>query len=335
MAEQRTNENGRPDGRLRVGVLGCADIARRRMLPAMATVPGIEITAVASRDPAKARAFTDTFGGEPVAGYAAALERDDVDAVYIPLATGLHAEWITRALSAGKHVLCEKPLVTRYEEAAKAVSLARERGLLLMESFMFLRHSQHARVRELVADGAIGTLRSLTADFGIPPLPDGDTRYQRALGGSALLDVGVYPLRAAQLYLGSDIRVTGSYLRVDPRRGVDVAGGALLHDEDGVTAHIGFGFVHAYRSRYELWGSSGRIGVERAFTPPAGFQPVIRLERQDVREERTLPADDQFANIAAEFADTIAERRDVEPHLEMILRQSALVEEVFTRAARG
>ncbi|MFE3497328.1 Gfo/Idh/MocA family protein [Streptomyces sp. NPDC059175] len=335
MAQQATSGKSLHEDPVRIGVLGCADIARRRMLPAMVNVPDIEITAVASRDLAKAQRFTADFGGQAVSGYEAALKRDDVDAVYIPLATGLHAEWITRALLAGKHVLCEKPLVTRYADAAKAVSLAREHGLLLMESFMFLRHSQHTRVRELVADGAIGTLRGFTADFGIPPLPDGDIRYQPALGGSALFDVGVYPVRAAQMYLGSDIRVAGAYLRENPRHGVDVAGSALLHDENGVTAQLGFGFVHAYRSRYALWGSAGRISLEGAFTPPNGYRPVLRLERQDVREERVLPADDQFANIAVEFARTIGKGTGFEPHLEMILRQSALVEEVRTRAKEG
>ncbi|MEU0336041.1 Gfo/Idh/MocA family oxidoreductase [Streptomyces sp. NPDC006193] len=335
MTKQTANENGARGGRVRIGVLGCADIARRRMLPAMAGRPEIEITAVASRDAAKAAAFTAQFGGQPVQGYARLLEREDVDAVYIALPTGLHAQWIMRALEAGKHVLCEKPLAATYAQAAEAVSLARARGLLLMESFMFLRHSLHRRVLELVREGVVGELRAVTADFGIPPLPAGDIRYAPELGGGALLDVGVYPVRAAQLFLGNDIQVAGAYLHVDPGCGVDVAGGALLYDERGVSARLGFGFVHAYRSGYALWGSAGRLSVERAFTPPSGFQPVVRLERPGGCEERVLPADDQFANIAAEFARTVADTADHERHARMILRQSALVEEVRGRAAKG
>ncbi|MFD1277037.1 Gfo/Idh/MocA family protein [Streptomyces kaempferi] len=132
---------------LRVGVLGCADIAGRRMLPSMARQPLVEVSAVASRSLDRARAFTDRFGGTPVAGYARLLERADVDAVYVPLPPELHAQWTLRALEAGKHVLCEKPFALRQADADKAVALARERGLLLMESFMFLHHSQHAHVR--------------------------------------------------------------------------------------------------------------------------------------------------------------------------------------------
>jgi NDP-hexose-3-ketoreductase len=319
---------------VRVGVLGCADIAGRRMLPAMAGRPEIEISAVASRDLAKAEGFAGRFGGDPVRGYEALLERTDVDAVYIPLPAGLHAEWIMRSLAAGKHVLCEKPLVTAHDDAVKAVARARERGLLLMESFMFLRHSQHAEVRRLVAEGAIGDLRTFTGDFGIPPLPDGDIRYQAELGGSALLDVGVYPVRAAQLFLGPGVEVAGAYLRMDPEHKVDVAGNALLYDAEGVSAQLGFGFTHAYRSCYALWGSSGRIFVDRAFTPPNTLQPVIRLERQNRREERIVPADDQFANIAREFAQAVIDGAGFERHAESILRQSALVEQIAVCARR-
>jgi NDP-hexose-3-ketoreductase len=304
------------------------------MLPAMVGRPEIEITAVASRDLAKAQEFAGWFGGEAVRGYEALLERSDVDAVYIPLPAGLHAEWILRALDADKHVLCEKPLVTAHADAVKAVVRARERGLLLMESFMFLRHSQHTEVRQLVAEGAIGSLRMFIGDFGIPPLPQSDVVYRPELGGGALFEVGVYPVRAAQLFLGLDIEVVGAFLRMDRERGVDVAGNVLLHDTEGISAQLGFGFAHSYRAGYALWGSAGRIFVDRAFTPAAATRPVIRLERQDHREERILPADDQFANIAGEFAQTICDGSGFDRHAQVILRQSALVEEIAVNACR-
>jgi dTDP-3,4-didehydro-2,6-dideoxy-alpha-D-glucose 3-reductase len=322
-----------PGSRVRIGVIGCADIARRRMLPAMVSRPEIELVAVASREPAKAKEFAELFGCAAVHGYDALLERSDLDAVYLPLPAGLHTEWIMRSLDAGLHVLCEKPLTTTHADAVATVRRARQRGLLLVESFMFLRHSQHAAVRRLVAEGAIGELRTFVADFGIPPLPPGDIRNDPALGGGAL-DVGVYPIRAAQFYLGSRIEVAGACLRADPALGVDVAGSALLYDEDGVMAQLGFGFAHAYRSAYELWGSEGRIVLDRAFTPPRTHQPVVRIERQNHREERILPPDDQFAAIAGEFARAILDGADFGPYGESILRQAALVDQVTRRARR-
>jgi predicted dehydrogenase len=318
---------------LRFGVLGTAGIARRRMLPALRTAPGVEPVAVASRDAATAERTAEEFALTPVVGYQALLDRDDIDAVYIPLPTGLHAEWIGAALAAGKHVLCEKALVPEYATAEKLVAQARAAGLLLMESFMFLHHSQHAAVRSMIADGVIGEVRAFTSAFGIAPRPEGDVRYAADLGGGALLDVGVYPIRAAQLLLGPELTVAGAVLRHDPRHGVDIAGGALLSTPDGVTAELSFGFEHAFRSMYALWGSRGRLSLARAFTPPDDLTPVVRIEDENGVREVSLPADHQFVNIAAAFARTVLDGGDLVPHGEDILRQAALVTAVRNAAS--
>lgn len=168
-----------PAQRLRFGVIGCADIAWRRTLPAMETDPAIDVVAIASRDGDRARTFTDRFGGTPYAGYQAVAEHEDVDAVYIPLPLMLHAEWIERCLDAGKHVLVEKPMSDGYKESARLLDLARERGLVLLENYMFLYHSQHAAVRKLLADGAIGDLRGFHSAFTIPPKPPGTSATRR------------------------------------------------------------------------------------------------------------------------------------------------------------
>ncbi len=317
---------------LRIGVVGCAGIAWRRMLPAIDRDPDVELVAVASRDEAKARRFTRRFGGDPVRGYDRLLARGDIDAVYVPLPALLHAEWIERALLAGKHVLSEKPLAATAKDAASLVALAESRGLALLESFMFLCHPQHARVRELVADGVIGELRTLTADFAFPAKGGDDIRYRPDVGGGALTDIGVYPVRTALLYLGEEIEVLGSSLHLDHRLGVDLGGSALLARRDGVTAHLTWGMEHSYRSRYALWGSSGRISVTWAYTPPPTHGPVIRVERQDHTEELTLPAVDQFARVIAAF---VARVRDGTPsgiEGESVLSQARLVDRVRERA---
>lgn len=287
---------------VRVGVLGCADIAWRRVLPAIAAEPRTRLVAVAGRDAAKARRFTDRFGGEPVEGYERLLRRTDLDAVYIPLPTGLHAPWAVEALHSGLHVLVEKPLATSRAEAAEMLDTARAAGLCLMENLMFLHHGQHEEVRRLVAKGEIGEPRTFSSSFGIPPLPACNVRHRADLGGGALLDVGVYPLRAARLLLGPQLDPVGAVLRVDPALGVDVAGHVLLTTPDGVTAELSFGFEHAYRCSYALWGSTGRIFLDRAFTPPPTHRPVVRLEKQDLAQEVTLPADDQYGAVVRSFA---------------------------------
>ncbi len=311
--------------RLRFGVLGCASIARRRMLPALAAAPSVEPVAVASRSADKAADTAARFGLIPVTGYRNLLDRDDIDAVYLPLPIGLHARWIEAALAAGKHVLAEKSLSVGIAEAGPLVEQARAAGLLLMESFMFVHHSQHETIRGLVADGVIGEPRVFSAAFGIPPRPPDDFRNHRDLGGGALLDVGTYPIRAAQLFLGADLSVEGAVLCEDPRLGVDVAGHALLSTPDRVTADLSFGFDHGYRNTYSLWGSRGRISLDRAFTPPDDLMPIVRIEDADGVRELTLPPDRPFVKIAEAFARTVLDGRDFGPAGTDVLRQAALL----------
>lgn len=288
--------------RLGLGVLGCADIARRRTLPAAVAEPSVRLVAVASRDGAKAAGFAAEFGCAAVQGYERLLLLEDVEAVYIPLPVALHAEWIEAALRAGKHVLAEKPLAPDAATAARLVRLAHESGLLLVENYMFTHHAQHRAVRELLDDGAIGELRAFSAAFTIPALPPDDIRNRPELGGGALLDVAGYPIRAAELFLGDGLEVVASVLRHDPATGVDAGGAALLRTPSGVTAQLTFGIDHAYRSSYELWGSTGHLTVDRAFTPPPDHRPLVRVERADGTREHLLDPDDQFARVISAFA---------------------------------
>jgi dTDP-3,4-didehydro-2,6-dideoxy-alpha-D-glucose 3-reductase len=318
--------------KLRIGVLGCADIAWRNSVPAMLRADA-EVIAVASRDLVKAERFAGRFGAEPVRGYEPLLDRDDLDAVYVAVPTGLHHVWARRALEAGKHVLVEKPLTTTLAEAEDLVTTARKHGRRLMDNFVFLHHSQHAAVRRMTADGRIGEIRTFTAAFGIPPLPADDIRYRSDLGGGALLDLGVYGVKSAQYVLGADLDVAGAVLSTVPD-GVDLGGSALLCSAAGVTAELTFSFRSSYRSTYSIWGSEGRISLGRAFTPPATHRPVVRVERQDSVEEITLPADDQFANIIRYFARSVQGGGDFETESAALLKQAALVDRIRDRARR-
>ncbi|WP_028568634.1 Gfo/Idh/MocA family protein [Salinispora tropica] len=317
---------------IRLGVLGCASIALRRFLPAINEATGIELRAVASRDPARARTVAERFGCRAVDGYDELLDRADIDAVYIPLPTGLHAYWVSRALAAGKHVLSEKPLTSDHVTARDLVNQAERAGLWLMENYMFLHHRQHEVILDLVARGRIGETRLFAASFGIPPLAPTNWRYHGEFGGGALLDVGVYPLRAATYFLGPELDVVGSVLRTCPVRGVDLAGHALLRTPSGVTAELSFGFEHAYRSCYSLWGERARLTLDRAFTPPETRQPVIRIEADGHAEEVVLPADHQFRNIAEFFARCLLDGADYGPHARAINQQAELVDKVRSRA---
>jgi NDP-hexose-3-ketoreductase len=320
-------------GPVRIGVLGCADIARRRVLPAMATVPGAEVAAVASRDPQKAAELAARFGCRPVSGYAALIELAELDAVYIPLPAAMHADWAEAALRAGKHVLAEKPVTTDPRRTRTLLRLARAHGLALMENVMFVHHRQHAAVRGLVADGAIGELRSFHAAFAVPERPARDIRYARALGGGALWDAGVYPVRAALHFLGSSLSAVGAVLTEGSGREVATSGSALLRAASGVSAQLTFGLEHAYLSCYTLWGSGGRVTVNHAFTPPAGHVPVLRLERGTAVEEIRLEPDDQVANTVSAFVAAV--RAGASPDRQTTIRQAELLDQIARLAAAG
>jgi NDP-hexose-3-ketoreductase len=306
--------------------MGCADVAWRVMLPAMAESASVRAVAVASRDPGKAARFAERFSCEAVVGYEALLERDDVEAVYIPLPTGLHEEWVTRTLRAGKHVLVEKSLAMDYESAQSMCGLAEEEGLLLMENFMFPHHAQHQQVNGLVGNGSLGEIRMLRSTFGFPPLPADNFRYRRQLGGGALLDAGAYVVKAASLFLGSELKLLGAHLHTDNRAGVEVHGSAMFSNAKGQVAQIGFGFDHYYQCRYELLGAAGRLVAERAFTAPPFFRPTIRLQQQDHEQIFAARADNQAANMLSCFAAAIAARGDFAEHRREMLGQARLLD---------
>ncbi|MFE3387105.1 Gfo/Idh/MocA family protein [Streptomyces anulatus] len=312
---------------VRIAVLGTAEFARRRMLPAFGASVDVTVVAVASRDPARAAELAREYGCRAADNYAEPLTDDDVDAVYLPLPASMHAEWAGAALRAGKHVLVEKPAAMSGADAAELCALARSRGLALVENVLFVHHSQHRAVLRHVADGAIGRLQAFDAAFTVPRRPASDIRYHPALGGGALWDLGVYPLRAALDLLGSDPgpRLVGATARRGPSDTVDTAGTALLDGGDGLALQLGYGLDHTYRSTYTLWGSTGRITVDRAFTPPADHQPVIQLERAGVLTRLTLPADDQAGNAVTAFAHAVRTRARPAPEIQ---RQAELLEAI-------
>ncbi len=151
---------------------------------------------------------------------------------------------------------------------------------------------------------------------------------------STLPEVAAYPLRAAQLFLGDDLRVLGAQIRRDGDVGPDSAGAALLGSPSGVSAQLAFGLEHAYRSGYSLWGSEGHLRLERAFSTPDELVPVVRIERQNQVTEVPLAADRQFVNIAGEFARAVLDGEDFGPHYEAVLRQAELVDAMDRAAAR-
>jgi predicted dehydrogenase len=315
--------------KLNIAVMGCAGIALRSMIPAIKATPEWNLVAVASRTKEKAGQFAGKFDCEAVVGYKNLLHRDDIDAIYLPLPTGLHDEWINKCLTAGKHVLAEKSIAANYHSAKTMVVAAQSKNLVLMEDFMFQYHSQHKFVFELLQNNEIGEVRVFRAGFGFPPLPKNDFRYDEQVGGGALMDAAGYTVRAVHFILGDDFVVKASNLFIDPETGTNIFGGAFLTNQKGISAQLGFGFDHFYQCNYEIWGSKGKIIADRAFTPKVDYSPVIIVEKQGERHEYLMKPDNHFIGSLHEFHRAITEH-DAEKHYHDILLQSKTLEDIRT-----
>ncbi len=296
--------------RLRWGILSTARIARTLFVPGVRASSDTEVLAVGSRSLDAARAFADDLKIPRAYGsYAALVEDPDVDAVYVALPNGLHAEWTLRAAEAGKHVLCEKPLARNAADAERMAEACNSAGVLLMEAFMWRHHPQHARVRILLDAGTIGEPTFVRASFGyvINPAREAgglNVRLDAGLEGGSLMDVGCYSVNVARWVFGSEPVGLAAQQRVDATYGVEVGFGGVLRFADGQLAMVDSSFVHTPVNRYEIAGPEGRLVVERAFRPDdsPGRIDVYRGSEHSVE---SVPAANQFANEADHFARSV------------------------------
>jgi xylose dehydrogenase (NAD/NADP) len=261
---------------LRWGLLGTARI-NRRLIPAMRAAARSEVTAIASRDLVRAKAYAREWDiPHAVFGYDALLARADVDAIYIPLPNSLHIEWSVASASAGKHVLCEKPLALDPQDLDRLEAEARQRNVIVAEGFMYRHEPLTAAVVSLVVDGAIGAVRHISSGFTYAQSRAADVRLEKGLGGGALLDVGCYPVSYACLLVGRDPGQTLGMARFAPS-GVDEEFSGLLRFPGDRTAAVHAGFRAPYRTWLEITGSEGWMSVPNPFKP--GPLEVITLER--------------------------------------------------------
>ena len=213
-----------------------------------------------------------------------------------------------------------------YSSAEKMVQKATEKGLLIMENFMFLYHSQHQIVKQLIAEGKIGKIRCFRSSFGFPPLPSDNFRYNKKLGGGALLDAAAYTIRASQLFLSNDLNVKAASLNYN-ENDIDIFGGAFLKNKNGLFSEVAFGFDNFYQCNYEIWGSKGKIIAHRAFTPAPDFKPLITVEQQEEKFDIEVPAENHFINILHEFVKNVR-KQNYKPKYDEILNQAKLLQEV-------
>ncbi len=318
---------------LRFGILGAARIAPMALVRPARAVEGVEIVAVAARDEARARKFARAQRIPRVhPSYAALLTDPEIDAVYVPLPNSLHAEWTIRALEAGKHVLCEKPLASNAAEAARMVEAAERSGRVLVEAFHWRHHPLAARMRAIVASGELGEIRHVEATMCIPlPIP-GDIRYRLDLAGGATMDTGCYTLDVVRFLAAAEPQVVSAEARLSSPR-VDRWMRADLRFAGGRTGRITCALFSS-----TLLDISARVvgsrGELRVFNPigPHIYHRLRVITGGSSRRER-IPGDATYTHQLRDFIATVRGTRPADPSLADSLGNMRAIDAVY--AASG
>lgn len=333
---------------IRIGIICPSEIAYRRFLPALQETEdfsyvGVAVAdkeewfqeevseekavAVLEKEKAKAEEFQKNYGGEIFEGYEAMLSSEKIDAVYLPLPPALHYRWAKKALFYGKHVFLEKPFAACKAEAVDLIAMAKERGLALHENYMFVFHDQLSVMKEELDRGVIGDIRLYRISFGFPKRASGDFRYNKSLGGGAILDCGGYTLKLGAMLLGDTAKVAYAKRNYTQEFDVDLYGSAVMENEAGDTVQISFGMDNAYKCDLEVWGSKGNLFTGRVLTAPAGFVPSMTIKTAQGEQVRELPADDTFLKSIQCFEECVKEPEKREENYKVIEKQAELLEE--------
>jgi xylose dehydrogenase (NAD/NADP) len=312
---------------LRWGLLSTARINDALLAGLKASDSG-DAVAVASRDLTRARAYAAARGiPEAHGGYEALLADPGVDAIYISLPNGLHLEWAQRALRAGKHVLCEKPMGRDPVAVAAAFDLAQERGLVLTEAFMYRHHPQTLRLAELVAQDAVGELRTIRAHFSFHLQDPADVRLSDALEGGALMDLGCYCVSAARLLAGEPEAFGG--VKVTGGDGVDTSFAGSLRFPGDVVAAFTASFRSAPGHGLEV---TGERGVLRVADPWHARDPGIELTGADGSRRIEIPAADSYRLEVEDLARAVAGETPVRLGREDAVGQARTIQALYAAA---
>jgi len=319
--------------KLRWGLLSTARI-NRVLLPPLRSSARNELTAVASRDLERAQVYANERNIPRAFGsYKAMLADPDVDVIYNPLPNSLHAEWTIKAVEAGKHVLCEKPLANTVEEVDAMTAAAKKAGVVLMEAFMYRHHPQTLKVKELVESGVIGKLQLIRGSFTFNISDENDVRLNSALGGGSIWDVGCYPISYARLIAGAEPVEVFGWQKTGAGSGVDESFFGQLHFSNDVYAQFDCGIRTPQRTHIELVGDKGNITIKTPFTPKLNEEIIVT--NGDEKRIITTPGEDLYLGEVENMADAILDGKAIRMSLADSRNNVATIQALLLSAHEG
>lgn len=322
--------------RVRWGILSTARIGTEKVIPAMQQGEYCEIAAIASRTLENAQAAAKELGIPKAYGsYEELLADPEIDAIYNPLPNHLHVPWSVKALEAGKHVLCEKPLApTVAEEQILFEAAQRYPHLKVMEAFMYRLHPQWQRARQMVLDGKIGELRTIQSFFSYYLDDPTNIRNLPEAGGGGMLDIGCYTVSLARFIFGAEPRRVLGLVEFDPVFKTDRLASALLDFGSGTSSFTCSTQLTPYQ-RVNIFGTQGRIEIEIPFNAPANQSTRLFFQRGDESEEIHLEACDQYTIQGDLFSQAILNGTEVPTPLGDALANMRVIEAVFRSSQNG
>ncbi|MBF6571429.1 MAG: Gfo/Idh/MocA family oxidoreductase [Candidatus Binataceae bacterium] len=320
----------RPHSTLRFGILGAARIVPKGLIQPASEVREIEIVAIASRDPARAREFATAHKiPEVLNTYAEVISHPRLDAIYIPLPNSMHCEWSLRALRAGKHVLCEKPIACNAREAERMARVADETGLILAEAFHYRHHPLATRIKAVIESGVLGELLHLEAEFMAQIRPP-NIRFQYELGGGATMDLGCYPLNMLRHFSGSIPQVRRARAQVGPP-GIDLSMEADFDLSGGATARMRCSMASAQVSVFfAARGARGELSVTNPVAPQQGH--VLTIQTAAEKSSETILGDSSFVHQLRAFAAAIRGEQPIVTDAIEAVANMRLIDEVYSAA---
>jgi len=322
--------------KLKWGILSTAKIGTEKVIPAMQKSEKCTIIAIASRDESRARTAANVLNIPKYYGsYQELLDDPDIDAIYNPLPNHLHVPWSVKAIEAGKHVLCEKPIALTAIEAESFVTICMAHpNIKVMEAFMYRHHPQWQRAKQLIEDGQIGILQTINSVFSYHNIDPQNIRNMADIGGGGLMDIGCYCISLARFIFSEEPQRVAGTVSYDPRFKTDVLANGILEFSRGTSTFTCATQLSPYQ-KVNILGDEGRIEIEIPFNTPSDKPTRIFHEYHDNKEEIVFDICDQYTIQGDLFANAVLNDLEVPTPIDDALANMRIIEAIIMSSKEG